>query len=70
MDENPTNQTTLPAHQLRAIAVEAEVDPRTVRRLLRGERVLALPAQRIRRALLNRGLAHLLSEDQGDGGEQ
>jgi hypothetical protein len=50
----------LGAHILRAVAVDAEVDPRTVQRLLRGDRVLPLTAQRIRRALANRGLEHLV----------
>lgn len=52
-----TDPATLPAHILRAVAVDAEVDPRTVRRLLQGERVLPLLEARIRRALAHRGLA-------------
>jgi hypothetical protein len=54
------NSVVVAAHVLRAVAVDAEVDPRTVQRLLRGDRVLPLTAQRIRRALASRGLENLV----------
>src|SRR5690606_7126945 len=44
---------------IREISVEAEADPRTVMRLLRGEEVRGLPARRILRALLALGLGQL-----------
>lgn len=45
---------TLPAHALRAVAVAAQADPATVRRVLRGERVRGMVAERIRVALAER----------------
>lgn len=42
--------------QLREIAVEASADPRTVARVIKGERVLQLPADRVRAALTRRGI--------------
>lgn len=48
---------TLSAHQLRAVAVASETDPRTVARVLRGLPVRDLQGDRIRRALAARGLS-------------
>jgi len=49
--------------QLRAIiAAEALVDPRTVERAFRGERIQGLSRERIRMALEARGWTHLLPE--------
>lgn len=53
-----TNRTeappTLPAHELREIAVLAECDPRTVNKALLGLPVSPLTLKRIRRALARR----------------
>jgi hypothetical protein len=46
----------LAAAELRAIAVEASCDPRTVARVLRGERASGLVDARIRRVLVLRGI--------------
>lgn len=46
----------LDAATLRKIAVRASVDPRTIKRLLRGAPVRGLPAYRIREALAEEGL--------------
>jgi hypothetical protein len=51
------NRPPLDAATLRAIAVEASADPRTVARRLAGKRVRPLPAQRIDLVLKARGLA-------------
>lgn len=45
---------------IREISVKAEVDPRTVERLLRGEQVRGIPTRRITRALQALKLEHLL----------
>jgi hypothetical protein len=42
---------TLSAHDLRRVAVEAEVDPRTVRKVLAGGEVRDVLLRRIERAL-------------------
>jgi DNA-binding LacI/PurR family transcriptional regulator len=41
----------LPAHVVRAIAVEAQVDPRTVNRVLAGKATRAATRERIEKAL-------------------
>ncbi|HEU4406249.1 MAG TPA: hypothetical protein VFS43_13375 [Polyangiaceae bacterium] len=52
--------TTLSPHDVRQIAVEAEADPRTVRKVLRGEPVTKGTAERrIKRALLKLGFVEL-----------
>ena len=50
-------QTPLSLSRLRALAVEASADPRTVARVLRGEPVLALPQARILAALQRANLS-------------
>lgn len=47
----------LPAHIVRMIAVESHCDPRTVERVLRGERARGMVDDRIRRALEAHGYA-------------
>lgn len=47
----------LAAPQLREIAVAASVDPRTVRKVLEGKPVLALPRGRVVAELQKRGLS-------------
>lgn len=47
----------LAAPELRAIAVAASVDPRTVRKVLEGKPVLALPRGRVLAELEKRGMS-------------
>jgi hypothetical protein len=47
---------------LRQVALDALVDVRTLERALRGEKVQHLTHERIRRALAERKLVHLLPE--------
>lgn len=54
------NQAPLPASVAREVAVAASVDPRTLRRYLRGASVANMCACRISRALKERGLEHLI----------
>lgn len=56
--------TPLRTHEIREVAVAAEVDPRTVRKALTGETVLPMAHKRIARALEERGWAHLLVSGQ------
>jgi len=56
----PKRRTPLPAHLVLKVAVEASADPRSVRKLLRGEPLAALTSERILRALRERGLDHLV----------
>lgn len=51
-----TTKLIVGAALLRALAVEASADPRTVARVLRGERVRGMADERIRRALEVRGI--------------
>lgn len=53
---------TLGTAEIRAIAVGADADPRTVRRVLSGERVRGMVDARIRRALAARGIVPPVSE--------
>jgi hypothetical protein len=56
--ENEAKKTAkLPAHRERAVAVEAAVDPRTVRRFIAGEDVRPMVRERIERALVRLGEA-------------
>ena len=55
-----TKPTTLRSHELRAVAVAAEVDPRTVQRRLLGADVQPLLRARIDRVLRERGHGDLL----------
>lgn len=54
----PTTRIT--AAEKRAISVEASVDPRTLNKALRGEKVSPMPLARIRTALAARGLTAVL----------
>lgn len=60
MANEPKNK--LSTFELRAISVEALVDPRTLRRALLGVPLQPMTAVRVRAALEARGLAHLLPE--------
>jgi hypothetical protein len=52
----------LTASRIRAVAVAASVDPRTVRRYLDGYPVIGLCAERIEHALREPGREHLIRE--------
>ncbi len=68
MPDTVKRRTPLAAHLIRAVAVEASADPRTIRRVLLGEVVSALARDRVLRALEARGLLHLVQTPaQGDG---
>jgi len=57
MSEPAAQKTSpLPTHKLREIAARAGADERTVRKLLLGERVMPMPAERIRRAMAELGI--------------
>jgi hypothetical protein len=47
---------TITPHLVRSIAVEASADPRTVRRVLEGERAKGMVDDRIRAVLAQRGI--------------
>lgn len=50
------------AYQARAVGVAAQCDPRSVIRVVNGERVRPMILARIRAALEGQGLAHLLPD--------
>jgi hypothetical protein len=50
---------TIPAGQLRRIAVDADADPRSVRAVLRGRRLRGMVDDRVRRALQDHGITPL-----------
>jgi hypothetical protein len=52
----------LPEHQVRALSVAAEVDPRTIKRYLAGAATQGLQRDRVERALQAAGLERLLRE--------
>ncbi len=54
------NSRSLSPHELRALSVEAQTDPRTVAKVLRGEPVRALPRDRVLAVLKRRGLLSLI----------
>ena len=64
MGDPVTRKTPLAAHLVRKVSVEAPADPRSIRKLLRGEPLSPMTAERIRRALAELGLAHLLTREQ------
>lgn len=55
-------KTKLTPLQQRQVALDALCDERTLRRVLSGARVRELSRERVRRALLGRGLPDLLPE--------
>lgn len=55
MDEKSVTKKT-PAHILRALSVEAQADPRTVARVIRGGRARGMVHDRIVEALAKRGI--------------
>lgn len=59
----PTTIPMPPAHIIRRISVRASVDPRTVERAIRGERVQPMTLERIARAMATEGLPAPLAVD-------
>jgi hypothetical protein len=58
-----TNRTGDPTPRtIRILSIRAHVDPRSVRRLLRGEPVRPTIRERILEAIVAEGLAHLVPE--------
>ena len=60
---------TITAHEARVISAAAAVDPRTVLRFLRGDRVASTCKARIVAALIERGLEHLVPESSTEVGD-
>lgn len=56
----------LGAAELRRLAVLADADPRTVKKVLVGKKVLALTEARVRRVLAREGLLQDARESQGE----
>jgi hypothetical protein len=56
-------QAAIPAHQLRAISVAANVDPRTIRRVVAGKPTAGCVRARIVEAIRAAGFGHLVHED-------
>lgn len=54
------NTPRLAAHDLRRVAVTADADPRTVARVVAGERVQRVTLARVLAALRAEGFAHLI----------
>lgn len=63
MTSKSTRRTPLAAHLVRAVAVAAPADPRSVRKVLLGEPVAVMTRERIVRALRERGLDHLMRDN-------
>ena len=60
--------TPLPTHRVNKVSADAPADPRTVRKLLRGEYVSPMVRERIVRALRENGLEHLAQESPAEVG--
>ena len=56
----------LGAHLMRQVSVESMADPRTVRKVMLGTPVSAMVQERILRALMARGLMHLVCAASAD----
>jgi hypothetical protein len=63
MKEHSTGR--LEAHEVRQLSVQAEVDPRTVVRVLEGLPTKGLQRTRVERALRAAGLDHLIEGRRG-----
>jgi ribosome maturation protein Sdo1 len=57
MTKPPDTRPRVPSHKVREIAVRSSTDERTVRKVLDGREVRPMPAERIRRALEELGIA-------------
>jgi len=69
---SPISEAPLDLHDRLRLALEAEVNPRTLDRALAGKLVRPISRRRIRRILEQRGLLHMLpaatgSDHQGSG---
>lgn len=62
MGHTQSRKAKLPAALLRKASVLAPADPRTIRKVLRGEPVSPMAAERVMRALRRMGLSHLVPE--------
>jgi hypothetical protein len=58
----PQQVPTIAAHEARKVAVAAECDPRTVRRVVAGLPTKGLQRERVLRALKDTGLEHLVAK--------
>lgn len=56
MGATSSKEIEMPEAQVRRVAVESDADPRTVRRVLRGEATRGMAAERIRTVLRRMGL--------------
>lgn len=56
MPATSVKQIEMPEAQVRRVAVEADADPRTVRRVLRGESTRGMAAERVRMVLRRMGM--------------
>jgi hypothetical protein len=61
------NDRRLPIHQLRQLGVAADVDPRTVARVVAGSPTKGIQRARVERALREAGLEHLLLQAARNG---
>lgn len=61
-ETTPVSPPRLPAHQIRALSVAAETDPRSVRKFLSNGNLQPLLRQRIARALRRLHLVPLIAE--------
>lgn len=57
------SQHTLATHVIRRVAVASDSDPRSVRKVIHGERVLPRVRERIVQALKDLGFGHLVSQE-------
>lgn len=62
MGHIPNRKTPISAFHVRKASVLATADPRTVRKVLRGEVVSPMAHERVIRALREMGLAHLVRD--------
>jgi DNA-binding LacI/PurR family transcriptional regulator len=58
-----TSPNRLDAYRLRRVAVAADVDPRTVARVVAGARVQRVTRSRVIEALRTEGLSHLIPNE-------
>ena len=61
MSHVANRKVKIPAYLLRKVSVLAPADPRSIRKVLRGEAVSPMVQERIVRALEGLGLAHLIA---------
>jgi len=69
-EPNRVPDPVLDLHDLKRLALDCEVDLRTLRRAISGRPVKALSLRRIRRTLAQRGLLHMLPATVQPGDER